>query len=819
MSATPVAVAPLMTSDHDFLAGGGEMGALIREHDWTATPLGPPAGWPHSLKTVLRIMLASRYAMWLGWGENLVFFCNDAYSPTLGVKHPWALGRPAQEVWTEVWNDAGPRIASVLRTGEATWDQGLLLFLERRGYPEETYHTFSYSPLPGDTGGVAGMLCVVTEETERVIGERRLSSLRELAAGLSGAQTMDEVTLAVCRSLETNLKDLPFSLIYLFDNDGGPARLTWHAGVGNGHPLAPETLDPGDPDTAWPIGTLLAQGQPLIVSDLPGRFGALPVGAWDKAPRDALLVPVARHGQERPAGVLIAGINPYRPLDAAYEGFLSLFAGQIAAAVAGVRAFDEERRRAEALAELGRARRQAAEREQRLRAEAEAMRARVETLIEHLPVGAALFDTQSRILVSNAPWRRFNPGARLRSADPNQSRWSGIHDDGRPIETADLPAQRALRGDVVRAQELRFRGDDGLERWVEVSAIPVRDADGAVVGAVGVILDIDDARRAETALRESEERFRVAADSAPILIGTTDAEGRLTFTNKWHEERFGLSPADIETGTWRRVIHAEDVDDFFAAFRAAFQRRIPFRREVRVFDREGSPRWLRCDGTARFDGTGAFLGYTVVSVDVTDSKLAAARQHLLIAELNHRVKNTLATVQSLAQQSLRSTDAPPSFATAFSSRLLALARAHDLLTREEWDGATLADVAAAALAPWLDSGRIVLDGPRIRLVPKHALALSMAFGELATNAAKHGALSVPSGQVSLAWQQDGGGAVALEWVEDGGPAVRPPTRRGLGSRLLGRPLAAELGGTVDVRFDPAGLRCVVSFPARIRVAA
>src|SRR6476661_8414953 len=166
---------------NDFLAGSGEMATLMRATDWSGTALGPVEGWPQSLRIALRILLTSKYAMWLGWGPGLTFFYNDAYGRmTLGKKHPWALGRPASEVWAEIWPDIGPRIEKVMTTGDATWDESLQLFLERSGYVEETYHTFSYSPLAADDGRTAGMLCVVTEETERVIGERRLSSLGEL---------------------------------------------------------------------------------------------------------------------------------------------------------------------------------------------------------------------------------------------------------------------------------------------------------------------------------------------------------------------------------------------------------------------------------------------------------------------------------------------------------------------------------------------------------------------------------------------------------------------------------------------------------------
>ncbi|MEU3956977.1 PAS domain-containing protein, partial [Streptomyces achromogenes] len=158
--------------------------------------------------------------MWMAWGEHLTFFCNAAYRrDTLGHKYPWALGRPANEVWREIWDDIGPRVDTVLRTGEATWDEGLLLFLERSGYSEETYHTFSYSPLRDDAGDVVGMLCVVSEDTDRVIGERRMATLRDLGSDPSVIRTEQEVLAFADRQLARNPRDLPFTLTYLFDGD------------------------------------------------------------------------------------------------------------------------------------------------------------------------------------------------------------------------------------------------------------------------------------------------------------------------------------------------------------------------------------------------------------------------------------------------------------------------------------------------------------------------------------------------------------------------------------------------------------------------
>ena len=223
----------------DCLSGGGEMGSLMRAFDWSKTPLGPVETWPQSLKTAVRIMLTSRYAMWMAWGRELTFFCNDAYRPTLGVKHAWALGSRADRVWEEIWPDIGPRIETVLKTGMSTWDERLLLFLERSGYPEETYHTFSYSPLSDDGGAISGMLCVVTEDTERVIGERRLGTLRDLGAQATQAKTTEEACRIAVSVLAENPEDIPFALLYMRGEDGGSATLRGSSQLAKGAPRAP----------------------------------------------------------------------------------------------------------------------------------------------------------------------------------------------------------------------------------------------------------------------------------------------------------------------------------------------------------------------------------------------------------------------------------------------------------------------------------------------------------------------------------------------------------------------------------------------------
>jgi signal transduction histidine kinase/ActR/RegA family two-component response regulator len=314
----------------DIFVGNSEMAELMRQHDWSATPLGPPERWPNALKVALRILLTSRFEMWLGWGPQLHFFYNDAYRPTLGVKHPQSLGMPTRELWPEIWEDIRGRIEAVQR-GESTWDRALLLMLERAGYPEETYHTFSYSPLVGDDGKVEGLFCAVTEDTERVITERRLATLGQLSRSLFLAESRDAVLAATSATLSQATRDLPFSLVYQFDT-AGEAQLAACAGIASDAGLVP-----------WQVHRVLS-GEAAYRIPLQGAAD-VPTGAWDRPATEALVVPLARQRSGTPIGFLVCGINPYRRVDEDYIAFVNLVAGQVAAQLAN--AEETERRTAE----------------------------------------------------------------------------------------------------------------------------------------------------------------------------------------------------------------------------------------------------------------------------------------------------------------------------------------------------------------------------------------------------------------------------------------------------------------------------------------
>jgi PAS domain S-box-containing protein len=303
----------------------------------------------------VRIMLSSRQPIWIGWGKELTYFYNDAYKSIIGGKHPWALGRPTREVWHEIWHDIGPLLDTALGGDQGTYVESQLLVMERNGYPEETYYTFSYSPIPNDDGTVGGIICANSDDTQRVIGERQLALLRDLAADAGHARSWEDACMRSAAALKRSQRDLPFSMIYVAEPDGSAAKLTGTSGIEPFHKAAPATI-PLDDAAVWPIGEVLRTQTLATVPDLQKQFGAdVPTGPWPRPPSQAALVPIPPTGETGRAGVLIVGLNPFRMFDDNYRGFLGLVAGQVAAAIANAQAYEEERRRAEALAELDRA--------------------------------------------------------------------------------------------------------------------------------------------------------------------------------------------------------------------------------------------------------------------------------------------------------------------------------------------------------------------------------------------------------------------------------------------------------------------------------
>lgn len=399
------------------------------------------------------------------------------------------------------------------------------------------------------------------------------------------------------------------------------------------------------------------------------------------------------------------------------------------------------------------------------------------------------------------------------------------HEEDRQAE-ADHYA-RQVRGELANyTLQKRALRPDGSIVHLEVSSSSVSDAEGGFRYGVRVMQDITERKRMQDEIRASEHRLRELLQALPAAVYTTDTEGRITFYNDAAIELAGREPvlgSDEWCVTWR--LHRPDgtpLPHDECPMAIALKEKRPVRGAEAVAERpDGSRIPFIPYPTPLFDAEGEFVGAVNMLVDITDRKEAEARQKGLIDELNHRVKNTLATVQSLALQTARHAENMEDFATTFEGRLVALAKAHDLLTKRHWTGAGLQSLLQDIVAPFDDDhGRTRIEGPPIDLNPRAALSVTMALNELATNAAKYGALSRPEGSLSIRWQvgADAGRQLVIDWTEQGGPEVSAPSRQGFGTRLLQRCIERDLDGEIELRYDVQGVRCRMAMPLTALIA-
>ena len=331
------------------------MGALMRSTDWSRTVFGPVAGWPQSLRTAISILLESRFAMVVAWGPQFRFFYNDRYRPILGAKHPSALGAPGAEIIPEVWSVVGPEFERV-RGGEAFAVDDWLVPLDRNGYLENCWFTLSYSPIRDESGGVGGLLAVVVETTGRVESERRLATLRALARSAAEAMTPEQACVNAAQVFGANSVDVPFALIYLLDREGVVARRVCAVGLAADHPANIEVADVASgSNDVWSLAEAVGSGTAIVHTELHRRFAGLPGGPYEEPTHTAVLLPLSRPGLDHPYGVLVVGVSPRRALDDRYRDFFDLAADHLATAISNAVALQEAKRRADALAEIDRA--------------------------------------------------------------------------------------------------------------------------------------------------------------------------------------------------------------------------------------------------------------------------------------------------------------------------------------------------------------------------------------------------------------------------------------------------------------------------------
>lgn len=330
--------------------GGGEMGERIRTLDWSQTLLGPVAGWSPSLRTAVSIMLGSRFPMMVHWGPELVHFYNDGYATILQGKHPGALGQPAEPWWREMWPFLLTIFGPVL-AGQTTYFEDSLVLPNRQGFVEETYFTFSHSPIYGEAGRVEGIFVTSLETTTTVLQQRRLALLSHLTAQTALSAEPAEAAHHLVAALATNADDIPFALLYEHEALAPQAQLQAWFGLPAGEPTAPATLPAHQTDAhSWPLADALRSGQPLLVEDLPARFETWPFDQ-EYPPTRALLLPLRPAAGRRTTSVLLLGLSARRPFDEAYRAFVDLVADYAGRALARVAASHEAQRLNQALRE------------------------------------------------------------------------------------------------------------------------------------------------------------------------------------------------------------------------------------------------------------------------------------------------------------------------------------------------------------------------------------------------------------------------------------------------------------------------------------
>ena len=441
-------------------------------------------------------------------------------------------------------------------------------------------------------------------------------------------------------------------------------------------------------------------------------------------------------------------------------------------------------------------------------------------LLHLLPVAVYVCDGEGRI-------QRYNARAAElwgRVPDPDASAalfFDGTLrscKDGQPIAFDALPAAEAMRtATAVPDREYLFERPDGSIRVLRANAEPIR-AEAGVIGAVASFFDITDRHRAEQEAARRGQDLEDFFENGAVGLHWVAGDGTILRANRAELELLGYPPDDY-VGRPITDFHADPpvIADILARLgRGETLDKYP----ARLLAKDGSIRHVLISSNVQFRD-GAFVNTRCFTLDVTEQHLADERQRLLLDELNHRVKNTVATVQAIATQTLKGAPDTGEFVDAFTSRMLALSSAHDLLAREVWEGARLGDLASSVVLAYASPDRVVLDGPAdFRLGPTAAVTLAMAFHELATNAARYGALSADGGRVTLTWDvaPQGEGKerrLVVRWAESGGPPVTPPTHRGFGLRLLKRGLAQQLEADVELGFEPGGLRAVLAMPINV----
>ena len=731
---------------------GGEMAARVASFDWSNSPLGPRDDWSPCLRLTVDMILATNFPMAVRWGPQLALIYNDAYAPSLHERHPEALGMPF-EIHSPDFQETLRQVHDDIMSGASGGFafERLPLRLSRNGGDSEVaFFTVSYSPIPDAAAptGVGGVLITAVEISSAVRTEKTLKTI----------QDRYEMALEAAGGVGAWDWDLKADKIY-----ADPRYAVLHG-------LSPQEAEGGLP---------LERFTPAVHPDDSARV------------REQATLALRTGGDFAEEYRLVQTDGSVRWVYVRGKAYLGADGKPVRSA--GVMVDITERKSTEAAL----------------------VAARAGLDLAAQAAGMGRWD--------------YDPDARTRYWDPQVRAIFGIPADTpasaevfealmHPDDLAMVQAAVAVATDPAGPGKINleyriYRGTDGALRWVEVSGRAFFERTRCV-RFVGVVSDVTARREALEEQLRQDETLRLAVDAADVGAWDFDL---IRNELSWSPGCYGLfgvpqgQPVSLEM--FYPLVHPDDRPRVREAMRLALDPdlRAEYAIEFRaIHPDDGAERWIAVQGKTFFGDDGRAERFVGAVVNVTERKRAELHLRLLVNELNHRVKNSLATIQAIANQSFTDGRALDDARAAFSSRIVTLSEAHDLLTRENWEGADLHDVTMRLASLHGGVGRFTLNGPAVRLSPKTALSLSMALHELATNAVKYGALSIPDGRVDIVWTQlaqPGAARLALTWTERDGPPVTPPESRGFGSRLIERGLAAELSGSAEIDFHPDGVVC------------
>ncbi|GAB1545211.1 hypothetical protein NUACC21_78870 [Scytonema sp. NUACC21] len=536
------------TSLKDIFAGDSKMAALMRTFNWSQTPLGSVADWSQSLRVAVSILLAAKLPMQILWGSDYTQLYNDLFLPLLGTKHPKSLGQKGCECWQEIWDSISSCLERVRTSGQANWLEDQLLVINRKGFVEECYFTFCYTPVRDESGAVGGVLNAVRETTFQVINKRRHRIQSELVARIATAQTTEEVCVLALEVLANNPADIPFALLYLLDTPKEQAYLVETIHLEPGTPASPQLVNLGEDDSLspWSLSKVARMGLPELVEGLNNSFPFLPCEPWGVQSHSAFVLPIAFPGQEHPSGFLVAGLSPYLAFDSDYRRFLETLGTHIAMALASLCAFKQEHNssknvstlnqanrellaRIDAHSKLIKLRQETVHRKQPLPVKTETVYAEIGSILESITDAFVAVDSQWRYTYANT--EAVNLLQKTQEELLFKEMWEVFPD------TVGTQFEREYRRSLTEQVTVNFEefySPYGI--WLEVRACPFEK------GLAIYFRDITQRKRAEDALRQSEERLRVALKTSPISVFHQDRN--LCYT--WiYNPSFGYKVDDV----------------------------------------------------------------------------------------------------------------------------------------------------------------------------------------------------------------------------------------------------------------------------------